>query len=246
MPGLVAIGRWIKSASLWRCLNYCCLHQEAVSLPFSCNSIWSASPPSKVGPFSFEYCLLFHGISSGIHHLPCFGRLACCPTPALSFCACSNLCCALLGGWSLPCPHSEALCLSQPLQSVSSSYGRLACCPTLVLSLCASPNLCLVRACPLGSWLFNPPWPSAFIALLLYCFVHWEFSTESLASYPSPFSRAHSSPTFIVSVRLQFAVSAFQFCWSGGSVCPRFLCVTEKFLNTIYLILFSYRPCKFL
>jgi hypothetical protein len=58
--------------------------------------------PSKVGQFSFECCPLSHEISSGIQHLPHFGRLACYPTPAVSHCASPDLpwvLAAPLGGW---------------------------------------------------------------------------------------------------------------------------------------------------
>jgi hypothetical protein len=61
-----------------------------------------SSSPSKVGQFSFEHCLLSLEISSGIHHLPCFGRLACHPTPTLSFYTSPDFCLVLvapLGGW---------------------------------------------------------------------------------------------------------------------------------------------------
>jgi hypothetical protein len=53
---------------------------------------WVSSSPCKVGQFSFEYCLQSQEISSGIHHWPCFGRLACCSTPGLSLCSFSLLC----------------------------------------------------------------------------------------------------------------------------------------------------------
>jgi hypothetical protein len=49
------------------------------------------SSPSKVGQFSFECCPLSQEISSRIHCLLCFGRLACFPTSTLSLCASPNL-----------------------------------------------------------------------------------------------------------------------------------------------------------
>jgi hypothetical protein len=58
----------------------CCFHQTRATLPFNCYCLVSFSP-SKVRQLSFEYCPLSHEISSGIHHLPHFGRLACHPTP---------------------------------------------------------------------------------------------------------------------------------------------------------------------
>jgi hypothetical protein len=61
-----------------------------------------SSSPNKVGQFSFECCPLSHEISSRIHHLPLFVRLACCLNPALSLCASPDLCWVLavpLGGW---------------------------------------------------------------------------------------------------------------------------------------------------
>jgi hypothetical protein len=46
-----------------------------------------SSSPSKVGQLSFEYHPQSHETSSVIHHAPCFGRLACHPTPAPSACS---------------------------------------------------------------------------------------------------------------------------------------------------------------
>jgi hypothetical protein len=55
-------------------------------------------------------------ISSRIHLLPCFGKMACCPTPALSLCAFPDVCwvpAAPLGSWlvaSPPLSTFAALC----------------------------------------------------------------------------------------------------------------------------------------
>jgi hypothetical protein len=104
-------------------------------------------------------------ISSGIHHLPFSGRLACCPSPALTLCVSPNLCWVLiaplggwlvaplllsvfvpfpssgvlpvpLGGWLPPHSFSQSLCLFQSLLGASSSSGRLACHSAPALSLC--------------------------------------------------------------------------------------------------------------
>jgi hypothetical protein len=68
-----------------------------------------------LGKFSFGYCPLFHEISSRIHHLPHFGRLACHPSPTLSFCASPDLCSVLaapLGDWLVtPCLLSAFVAL---------------------------------------------------------------------------------------------------------------------------------------
>jgi hypothetical protein len=51
----------------------------------------SGSSHRTMGQFSFEYCLQSQETISRIHHQPQFGRLACCPTSALSFCLFSHL-----------------------------------------------------------------------------------------------------------------------------------------------------------
>jgi hypothetical protein len=121
--GLVAIGRWGNSARL--CSQSCCFQQVAAALPFSCSSVWSAPPSSKLGQFSFECCPLSHKIHPGIHHLSCFGRLACCPVPTLTFCASHDLCWMLvapLGGVGLSShPHSQPLLLYLNLFTESSA-----------------------------------------------------------------------------------------------------------------------------
>jgi hypothetical protein len=123
------------------------------------------SSPSKLEKFSFEYRPQPYETTSGIHHWPHFGRLACRPIPALSLCASPHLC----------------LVLVQLLWEVHLS-------PALVLSL---PH---------------HPLPSLF--------------TESSAPCPTIFPRAGSvfHPTPAVSVRLQSAVYAFQFCWGRGEI----------------------------
>jgi hypothetical protein len=94
----------------------CCVYQSAAALPFSCNSVWSAPPPSKVGQFSFEYWPLSYKIISGIHHLPHFRRLAYCPTPALNLCASPNIC------WVLAAPLGFGLS-SYPCSTSTSDVG---------------------------------------------------------------------------------------------------------------------------
>jgi hypothetical protein len=64
----------------------CCFHHSAVALPFSCSSAWSAPPQARRGN-SFLNAVSVPEISSGIHHLPCFGRLSCCTTPLSAFAA---------------------------------------------------------------------------------------------------------------------------------------------------------------
>jgi hypothetical protein len=84
-----------------------------------------------VGQFSFEYCPLSHTISSGIYHLPCFGRLVCHHTPSLSLYVSPDLCSVLvapLGGWLVAPPPSQPLLL-YPRLFIESS----APCPTPVL-----------------------------------------------------------------------------------------------------------------
>jgi hypothetical protein len=55
----------------------CCFHQEAAVLPSAATLV--SPSPHQMGQFSFEYYPLSYKISSGIHHLPHFGTLACCP-----------------------------------------------------------------------------------------------------------------------------------------------------------------------
>jgi hypothetical protein len=52
--------------------------------------------PNKVWQFTFEYCSWSQETSSENHHQPCFGKLACCPIPTLSFCACPPFCWVLV------------------------------------------------------------------------------------------------------------------------------------------------------
>jgi hypothetical protein len=115
--GLVAIGRWDKSASSCRVVSTlllfllgssCIALQLQLCLVISC--------PSKVRKFNFEYCLLSHQISSGIYHMPHFQGLTCCPSPALSLCDSPDLC------WVLDAPlengllpHTHSFCCALPI-----------------------------------------------------------------------------------------------------------------------------------
>jgi hypothetical protein len=118
----------------------------------------------------------------------------------------------------LPHPCSQPLCLPQPLIGASGSSGRFACHHTTALSLCASPELCSVLASPLQCWLFALPLLLYFVAFHSLRVWHKKFS--SLPHPHSPGQVCHSTPTFSVSVRLQFTLHAFQFCWRD-LVCPR-------------------------
>jgi hypothetical protein len=137
-------------------------------------------------------------ISSGIHYLPCFGKLACHPTPALSLCVFSDLCwilAALLGGWLVTLLLFSPLCLTWLLLGAGCSSGRLACHPAPTLSLC-----CFTCA-----------------------LVHWEFDPESLAPWPSPvlwgrFSVPAPPPLSVLDYSSLFIF--FNFAGEGGSVCP--------------------------
>jgi hypothetical protein len=71
-------------------------------------------------------------ISSRIHFLPCFRRLACHPTPTLSLCASSDLC------WVLAAPLCSWLVGQPPL----SAFAALWCItesPALITQLLAPP-----------------------------------------------------------------------------------------------------------
>jgi hypothetical protein len=94
------------------------------------------------GAIQFEYCPLSHKVSSGIHHLPRFGRLAFWPTPALSLCASPDLCLVLavpLGGWLVTSPHCSYLLW---LTSVSSLRVQLLA-PPLFSGEVSEFHLCL-------------------------------------------------------------------------------------------------------
>jgi hypothetical protein len=97
-----------------------------------------SSSPSNVGQFSFECCPLFHEISTGIHHLPHFERLACCPTPALSLCASFDLCSVLVHFfWEvclLPDPPLSLCCLTL-VHHGELDIESVASCPTPILQV---------------------------------------------------------------------------------------------------------------
>jgi hypothetical protein len=87
------------------------------------------SSPSIVEQFSFEYCPLSHETTSRIHHLLCFGKLACCPTPVFRLCALPNPCLVLVQlfwevGFS-PNSCSQLLLLFPHLVSESSALRVL-------------------------------------------------------------------------------------------------------------------------
>jgi hypothetical protein len=109
-------------------------------------------------------------------------------------------------------------------------FGRLVCCFPPYLSLNASPDLCW-GAGGSSSWLICCPIP----ALSLCCFMghHRGFNAKSSIPCHTPdnsavrdqlfasplFSRAASvfhHPLPNGSVRLQFTVYGFQFCWGWG------------------------------
>jgi hypothetical protein len=89
----------------------------------------------------------------------------------------------------LPHPHSQPLCLSWPLLSASGSLGGWLITPTTTLSLCCFTHVHSLR------------------------FQHWEFG--SLPHSHTPGQVQCSNLTSAVSVRLQFTVYAFQFCFRG-------------------------------
>jgi hypothetical protein len=74
--------------------------------------------PQQGPAIQFEYCPQSQETSSGIQYWPCFGRLACCPTPALSLCALPHLCSVLVRLlWEVVLslhPHSQPLFLFLP------------------------------------------------------------------------------------------------------------------------------------
>jgi hypothetical protein len=102
-------------------------------------------------------------ISSGIYHLPCFGRLAC-----------------------LPQPHSRPLYFSQPLLDASGSSGRLACHPNPTLSICCfswvSLRVRLLAPLPLSRGRFSIPLPPPLSVLdysLLFMFFSFAGGIQS-------------------------------------------------------------------
>jgi hypothetical protein len=86
-------------------------------LPFSCSSVWSA-PTSARWVNSVLNAVLCPRVGSGIHFLPCFGRLACHPTPTLSLHAFPDpywVLVAPLGDWLVAHSSSQPLLLYRHL-----------------------------------------------------------------------------------------------------------------------------------
>jgi hypothetical protein len=78
------------------CFTKCPLHCPLTA------ALFGQLLPQQGGAIQFRMLPSVPEISSGIYHLPCFGRLACCLNPALSLCAFPDLCWVLvapLGGW---------------------------------------------------------------------------------------------------------------------------------------------------
>jgi hypothetical protein len=101
------------------------------------------SSPSKVEQFSFEYCPLSHETSSKIYLLPHFGRLACCPSPALSLCASLNLCSVLaapLGGWLVAPSLTLSLCCFSFTESLALRCQLLGQLPFSVAGSVSTPT----------------------------------------------------------------------------------------------------------
>jgi hypothetical protein len=143
--GLVVIGRWVKSASFCRVIRAVVFHQAAAVLPFTCSSLWSATPPAKLGNL--------------------FWML-----PSVQISALGSTSCPALGGWPVALsllsafvlslisaefwwlfwevgflPHSlfQPLCLSWCLLGTGGSSGRLVCYPVPTLSLCCFTHVSL-------------------------------------------------------------------------------------------------------
>jgi hypothetical protein len=57
-------------------------------LPYHCNSVWLALPPARWGQFSSA----LSPMKLSDPPCPCFGRLACHPTPTFRLCAFPHLC----------------------------------------------------------------------------------------------------------------------------------------------------------
>jgi hypothetical protein len=96
---LVGIVRWDTTASLagWSELFSPGSNWVALQL-----QLFSQLLLQQDGAIQFWILPSVPVISSGINHLPCFGRLACCPRPALSFYVFSDPCWVLVAplvGW---------------------------------------------------------------------------------------------------------------------------------------------------
>jgi hypothetical protein len=90
--------------------------------------------------------------------------------------------------------HSQLLCFSQSLLGASSAPLEVGLSP----HPCSQPLLL---------------YPHSFTK-------RSSLSVQLLAPTCSPGQGQHSTPTSAVSVRLQFTVYAFQFCWKGDSIFP--------------------------
>jgi hypothetical protein len=147
--GLVAIGRWGKSASSCRVVR-ALVFTRWLCVALQLQLCLVNSSPSKVVQFSFEYCPLSHKVSSEIHHLLIFGRLACRPTPTLSLCTFPDLC------WGL-----------------EDSLRSWLVTPTLVLSLYCFTCIHSLRA---QHWEFSslphPHSPTSAVSVRLYFAVY--------------------------------------------------------------------------
>jgi hypothetical protein len=90
---------WHKTASSCRVVRAGVFAMHQLCCP-SAASLFGQLLQQQGG--AIQFWMLPSALSSGIHHLPCFGWLACHPTPALSLCTSPDLCwvlVALLGGW---------------------------------------------------------------------------------------------------------------------------------------------------
>jgi hypothetical protein len=161
-------------------------------LPFSCSCLVSSSP-SKMRQFSFECCPLSQRSVLRLTTCPALGGWPVTPPlpSAFVFFLISAGCWQLLWEVDLS-PHScsQPLCHSWSLLGAGSSSGKLACYSDPTLILCCFTHV----------------------------LVHWEFCTESWLLAPLLFSGQvqHSTSTSTVSVKLQFTVYVFQFCWGLG------------------------------
>jgi hypothetical protein len=130
----VAIGSWANSASLCRVVRVVFTRQQ-LQLCLVRSSL------SRVGQFSFEYCPLSHEAGSRIHNLPCFGRLACPPTPDLRRSASPDLCSGLVQLlWEIglsPQVCSQPLLLSPFLYW---EFGPWPCLHSLGQVQCSTPT----------------------------------------------------------------------------------------------------------
>jgi hypothetical protein len=77
--GLVAIVRWGKSTSSCSVVRAVVFTKWQLRCP-SAATLFGQLLLQQGGAIRFEWCPLSHKISSGIYHLPHFGRLACDPS----------------------------------------------------------------------------------------------------------------------------------------------------------------------